>query len=257
MRRREIGRFACLTVVLLATWAPPASALSYTFVWSGDTPWANFQAWSPNGIPAASTDTVLLQCNASGANRQVSNPIGDISRLWIDTNSQCNMMTLVQTGGTFGSERVYIGDDYRGTYSQLDGTANFDWIYVGFEAAGDGTYQLSGSGSSVVNAQNMRVGYNGDGVFVHDDGFVVIDAELCVGCLSGSDGEYQAINSADLDVQTILVGEAGVGSFVQDEAWWEHSAAGSPWAFSLARPAPMTSMVRRPSLVYSSRTLPV
>ncbi len=214
-RARGLASFPSILLLgVLLSHSLTQSAHATTYAWNHtDGPWSVFLYWSPQGIPQSSGDRANVQCNLAGANRTVSFPAGDIDTLWVDTNSTCSMMTLGQSTGTFGAEYAYIGANYRGTYDQLGGTANFDHLYLGRDSTSNGYYNLSGA-SSILNVTDLEVGMSGDGHFFQSGGLVDVSLGLWVGCGSGSSGTYQVTGQGDIDAYSIIVGrDASSGGY--------------------------------------------
>ncbi len=124
-----------------------------------------------------------------------------------------NNMVSGLAGGSLSARNERIGDTSTGSFSHTAGTNTIDrTLHLGYDAGGNGTYELSGTGQ--LSARSEYVGYNGTGHFVQTGGTNTIRryGNLYLGYEPGSHGTY-SISGGTLEANAILVGSDGHGTF--------------------------------------------
>ncbi len=137
------------------------------------------------------------------------------------------------SGGLLDVRDEYVGYDATGTFNQSGGTHNLVHstplvgvthagnLYLGFNAASHGDYVLS---NGVLDMGTLVVGEYGSGSFVQSGGAVRAiteslplsnDGLVRVGRRGGTGSGVYTLTGGTLEARSLLVGEAGTGSFAQ------------------------------------------
>jgi len=126
--------------------------------------------------------------------------------------------TFNQEGGSHLTRTLEVGSHGSGTYNQTGGnvevTADGIKLLVGGNAGSNGSYNLSGSGSSVT-APEIIVGAEGIGAFTQGGTTQVVTSTLALAYNTGGSGTY-TLNNGTLTAGYERIGMAGTGSFVQN-----------------------------------------
>jgi len=136
--------------------------------------------------------------------------------------------TIVITYGDAAAAYVYGGYSGSGTISQSGGTLAVSgepivingelWptageLYLGYQVASSGTYELSGSGE--LRAVVEYVGFMGTGVFRQTGGKHIVADWLCLGAWITGSGTYELSGTGELTAGSEQVGLMGTGGFTQ------------------------------------------
>jgi autotransporter-associated beta strand protein len=119
--------------------------------------------------------------------------------------------TLALTGNMGGST-VLVGGSGTAALAQSGGTNTISRaLYVGKNAGGNGTYNLSGGALSCPSAY---IGYSGTGNFAQSGGTTAVASALVLGALTGASGTYN-LSGGWLSLGSAYVGSPGAGDFAQ------------------------------------------
>ena len=131
--------------------------------------------------------------------------------------------TYELSGGQLETNSLVVGRGGTGFFAQTGGTNIVqDSLQLGAVSGagltGTGRYELSGTG--VLQAASLTVGYGGSGTFVQTGGRNTIPGGsggggLLLGNAPGSTGSYELSGSGQLQTTWLTVGGAGSGTFVQ------------------------------------------
>jgi fibronectin-binding autotransporter adhesin len=127
--------------------------------------------------------------------------------------------TYNQGAGSLFAASEYVGYSGSGTFTQTGGThtvgtasPNFSFLFVGYNAGSNGTYNLGG-GSLWCGGQEY-IGSQGNGTFSQSGGYSTA-AQIVLGSGVGSSGSY-SLTFGNLSCQTAeIIGIDGIGSFTQ------------------------------------------
>ncbi|MDH3214022.1 MAG: hypothetical protein OEM05_16205, partial [Myxococcales bacterium] len=215
-RRNRLAVLALLGAISLT----PLPAVSASISWVAATgQWNTDTNWDLLRDPIAGDDVDLINFGSIDKNIfYVSDDDNDVmNTVTIDAYSTGGM-TLVQNNTQKLQTNIeYVGKDGTGTYL-LQGGQNLlqgaSELYVGFNATADGSYYIN-SGVSLLDANNVYIGYSGTGAFIHSAGTADIGA-LMLGENAGGDGSYELSGTGLLTVGSQeYVGYSGAGSFTQ------------------------------------------
>ena len=117
----------------------------------------------------------------------------------------------------FGSgSTVIIGYSNKGVHYIIDGghTVSDGIVYIGGRATSSATVQVSGSGSTWINASGVTVGVYGSGVSNVLDGGLVENSSTSLACYSSGTGTLTVSGEKSVwaDYSYTYVGEAGTGT---------------------------------------------
>ena len=116
-------------------------------------------------------------------------------------------------GGSLVTDRVIVGGSGTGRLSQTGGTNTvLDHLRIGQSEGGNGTYQLSGTGS--LSAFDEEIGRNGTGIFIHERGNNEIENFLILGTTEQGNGTYE-LSGGSLSAKQETIGDSGTGKFIQ------------------------------------------
>ncbi len=118
------------------------------------------------------------------------------------------------SAGALSAANAYIGYNSSGTVYHSGGSVSFSTaLYLGYNFASIGSYNLSGSGR--LSAPNEYIGYYGMGTITQTGGTnSVSGGNLYLGSYPGSSGTYN-MSGGLLDPLTEFIGGGGNGMFVQ------------------------------------------
>jgi len=108
---------------------------------------------------------------------------------------------------------IYVGYNGTGTFTQA-GCVNSNYrIYLGSNSLGKGSYNLSGSSSSIIT-DLIAVGYSGSGEFTQAGGDITV-RNLNLGLYGGAKGTYNLTDSSASITTSygVFVGQNGTGIF--------------------------------------------
>jgi T5SS/PEP-CTERM-associated repeat protein len=120
------------------------------------------------------------------------------------------------SGGSLSSAACYIGKGGTGTFTHSGGEISSLSVYLGYNSADRGAYNLSGTGSLWTEASEY-VGYSGAGSFTQSGGTNSISDNLFLGYNTGSTGAY-TLSGGNVSLSTTsnqYVGYYGTGTYTQ------------------------------------------
>ncbi len=128
-----------------------------------------------------------------------------------------------ELGGTgqLAALELHVGERSVGTFIHSGGTNSvgeglnadeFSGLYVGTDALGNGTYQLSGD--AALSATYEYVGDKGVGALIQDGGTNTIAQRLYLGRDDSGQGTYQ-LGGGQLTIERAYIGDLGDGTFTQ------------------------------------------
>ena len=196
-----------------------------------------------NGSHIVNTDLVLGWDSGSIGSYELSNN-GVLSVVSDSVIGRNGIATFTQTGGTHTVTKDLIfayGSESEGTYKLNSGTLNVSGnivsgegnstlildggtlnlggtsiqvgqLNVGYTTGTDVTYGIDGA---EITANDMTVGEQGKGTFLHVSGTTSITNKLILGNQQGSEGTY-TISEGQLSSSRITIGQGGTGQFTQD-----------------------------------------
>ncbi len=138
--------FTSLVYVVLAL--QPSHAVEKNWA-CNDGLWDNAACWIPDGQPLDGDDVNLTQTDEVDRIVTYSNtisPVLNLNSLTINATGS-GTMTLSQSQDSLASITEYIGYDGTGTFTQSSGNNIVNDLYLGYLETGNGTYNLSGTGS--------------------------------------------------------------------------------------------------------------
>ena len=117
------------------------------------------------------------------------------------------------SGGSLYFANLYVGNPGRGAFTQSNGIANSNYIYLGNSAGDSGTYNL---GNGQLLAYYEYLGYSGTGTLAQSGGTNSGGSYNCLylGYNAGSNGTYN-LGNGQLSEYSEYVGYSGVGTFSQ------------------------------------------
>lgn len=119
------------------------------------------------------------------------------------------------SGGSLSASNLHVGSTGAGTFTHSGGQITLvGELTAGRDAAGSGTYLLSGQGRIVT--PSMTIGKSGTGVFIQDGGIVEVANGVGLGLNSGSSGSYTLKGDGTLSVPVLRVGNKGTGTVTQE-----------------------------------------
>ena len=126
--------------------------------------------------------------------------------------------TLALSGSIAGST-VMVGESGTGSFIQSAGTNSISSaLYLGYNAAGNGSYTLNGGSLGLASTSGLYVGDGGTGSFTQSGGTITAAGNVYIGCNLGSSGTYNQIGgslSVAFAGTNLDVGYNGTGSFTQ------------------------------------------
>ncbi len=117
--------------------------------------------------------------------------------------------------GAISANGLGVGRQGTGEFVQDGGTVEVDMLSVGYQDTGVGTYQML-RGQLV--ADELILGYYGQGLFQHQGGRVTVDHQLALGKYGSfgyAQGRYELSGSAELTAPFVVVGDECGGTFIQ------------------------------------------
>jgi autotransporter-associated beta strand protein len=110
------------------------------------------------------------------------------------------------------SQSLTVGYDAPGRLTHTGGTLSADHLYLGSQAGGNGTYEVSGTAETTLAA--LAVGYYaGTGMVVQSGGKLTASGALGLAGGPGAQGTY-TMSGGELTAAKEYVGDAGVGRFI-------------------------------------------
>lgn len=142
---------------------------------------------------------------------------GTDGQLYVGNASTSNSSyALSGTGALTGADEIigYVGV---GAFTQSGGTNTITrTLYLGYNAAGNGSYTLSGAAAVALSAPLEYIGYSGAGTFTQTGGtHTVGNGGLYLGYNGYSSGSYALSGTGALSAVGEYVGNLGVGTFTQ------------------------------------------
>ncbi|MGO9113050.1 MAG: beta strand repeat-containing protein, partial [Thermoguttaceae bacterium] len=134
-------------------------------------------------------------------------------------NLTTNDLISAFRGGSLSVANQYVGNGGMGTFTQSGGNNSIAYngsLYLGYNAADSGRYNLNGSGQ--LSAPYEYVGSSGTGTFTQSGGnnSIAYYGSLYLGYNAGSSGTYNLSGSGQLSVPPYeYVGYSGSGTFTQ------------------------------------------
>jgi len=126
--------------------------------------WDNPECWGPiTGQPLDGDDVYLTQTDAVDRIVTFLNsiiPVLNLNSLTINATGG-GTMTLSQSQDSLSAVTEYIGYDGTGTFTHTGGNNTVNDFYLGYLETGDGTYNLSGTGSLLSDREIISSGGNG------------------------------------------------------------------------------------------------
>ena len=123
------------------------------------------------------------------------------------------------SGGLSLGKDLVVGYDAPGVLTQSGGSnvvkISAGSLYLGHEAAGNGSYNLGGSLGGV-SAQYEFIGHYGTGAFTQSDGYNVVEYTLYLGNQADSEGSY-TLSGGSLQTNRALIGHYGTGQFIHSD----------------------------------------
>ncbi len=210
------GGLACLialTVALLFL-APPAAGATKTWA-DGTGQWNTSGNWSPSGQPQAGDDVLLTQTDATTRTvtyYNTTNPTAVLKSLKIDATGTGTMTLNMPNNHALNVTTEYVGYDGKGFVTQSAGTDNAATLYLGYNAAGNGTYTLTGG--TLSSSGSQYIGYAGKGTLSIQNGGQVSDAAGYLGYDVGSSGTATVTGTGSkwTDSGYLYVGRYGNGT---------------------------------------------
>lgn len=216
-------------------------ALATDKTWVGGTGWWSYApSWNPSGTPN-NTDNVFLT-TADSSNKVVYyftiSPTAVFGNLQIGA-STTGSMTLNQGYGGYSqplaSLNEYVGFTGKGTHLQSLGTNTItNSLYLGYgNAAANGTYTLSGTGSLSAPFQYLGYGLNSTAAFTQSTGTTNTANYLYLGLGANSTATYN-LTGGSLTTNGTYLGLTGTatGTFIQGGG--THTVNGSLYVGNVA-----------------------
>jgi hypothetical protein len=202
---RQLG-VVCACITLFAT-----NVIAADKDWNcGDGAWDDASCWSPYGQPLHGDDIYLTQSDAIARTVTFSNTLyatATLNSLMINATGS-GTMTLLQSQDSLASTTEYVGYDGTGTFTQTAGTNTVGDLYMGYLSTGNGTYNLSGTGSLVAN--NEVISRLGNGTFNQTGGTNTADYLAVAYCRDGADCSSNS-GTYNMDAGNLSVVDMGVG----------------------------------------------
>jgi fibronectin-binding autotransporter adhesin len=199
----RFGGLAAAAVLIFAPLSAPAQ--DYWQVQTGD--WSIASNWN-GGLPTNSVTAVV----ANGGTAGISQVAETCNALSIGSSAASG--TVQMTGGNLSASNENVGDTGTGTFTQFGGANSIgSTLYLGANAGGSGTYNLSGNG--MVSMGFAVVGNSGVGTFMQSGGATSIGTELFIGENAGSSGVYNLSGNGFVSAGYAIVGNSGVGTLTQ------------------------------------------
>ncbi len=239
-------------VAALVLLAPPATAANDKYWTDGSGQWDDSANWNPSGQPQAGDRAHLMQSDSADLTvtyYNTTNPKAYLDSLRIDATGLGTMTLDMPNDHALHVTTEYVGHDGKGAVTQSAGTHYAGTLYLGRNAAGEGTYTLSGGTLS----GTQYVGYLGTGTLTIKNGGQVSSGEDHLGYLSGSTGTATVTGDGSkwTSSYSLYVGRDGAGTLnieaggLVSNTWgylgrWSGSigtatvtGAGSTWANSI------------------------
>jgi hypothetical protein len=218
---------AVLALALVLSQAQTVLAATKTWAaFSGN--WSVNSNWLPSGVPAFG-DSVSIVNGFSGRTVTYDGVISesDLFSLTINVTDAAlsNTLSMPNNNTLKVSDREFIGgyagspaQGGSGTITQSNGTNNIGGafgfsMYLGYNAADQGFYNLSGTGA-LISGLAEAIGYNGTGTFTQTGGANTVNTGLSIGGSLNSHGTYNLSNGT-LFAGSELIGSGGTGLFSQ------------------------------------------
>ncbi len=196
------------------------SAQAATVTWiGGSSRWDYGSNWDIGVQPAPGDNVYLTQSDAT--NRVVSyyntlypNATDILGSLTLNATGT-GAMTLEQTSYAHPlyTTNEYIGTTGRGGYVQSLGVNSVTgYLHLGYNASGNGSYDLSGSGN--LSAGYEYIGYAGTGAVTQSGGAHTVANYLHLGYADTGSGRYD-LSGGSLSARYEYIGVNGTGIFNQ------------------------------------------
>ncbi|MEZ6191397.1 MAG: hypothetical protein R3C45_08925 [Phycisphaerales bacterium] len=223
MKSRGFLSCSVVTLSFLVCGSGASGAIKNWNAGSGN--WSTPTNWTLAGVPALN-DTVNIK-PSDGVARTINYDIVSPTLTYLTvelTGAGTNRVTFNTNGNNLSLVNGFvIGDVGRATFNQTGGSVSYSNVnldaIVGFNAGGDGIYNLSGGNLSV--ARGLYVGTFGSstGLFNQTGGAVTAGGSLVLGSVAGSNGTYNISNNASVTATDIYVGNQGTGTLsIHDNA---------------------------------------
>ena len=176
-----------LVAALLCVGTVAAGADKYWTDGSGQ--WDVSDNWTPSGQPQAGDEVYLTESDAT--NRTVTyynttNPGDLLNSLRVDATGAGAMTLNMPTDHALSVTEEYVGYNGKGAVTQSAGTNNAAVLYLGYSAASNGSYSISGGRLS--SSDTEWIGYSGTGILNIQNGGQVSNRTGFLGGNSGSTG---------------------------------------------------------------------
>ncbi len=122
-----------------------------------------------------------------------------------------NDATSGMSGISITAGSLYAGYSGSGTFTHSAGYIGLSSLYLGYNAADAGTYQLAAS----LNSTSEYVGFSGTGAFAHNSGGNSISQSLYLGYNFGASGGYTLSAGSLTCTYAETIGYSGWGTFIQ------------------------------------------
>ena len=197
--------FSCAIVI------SPLQSFANDKYWAcGSDFWDRNSCWNLPGQPANGDDVFLTQSDALNRTVSYSNllyPSAVLNNLTVNATGT-GTMTLSQSQDSLASTTEIIGYDGTGTFTQTGGTNTVGDLTLGYLLTGNGTYNLSGTGSLVANSE--IISRLGNGTFNQTGGsntasYIAISTCDDVSCGSGT----YTLSAGSLSVENMAVATSG------------------------------------------------
>jgi len=212
------NRRAIHTIVVLASilFVVPAGAVVVDWNCVNDS-WETGSCWSPVGLPVAADEVHVYPVANANTVLKIHSATGtsNAQMVTVDSTVLGHSAALQQTGGQLmvGGNEI-IGLSGRGAFIQSGGTNTVTAIVgLGADTTGNGTYDLSGTGS--LSANQESIGSIGTGTFTQSGGTNTVVTNLSLGSVSGSSGTYDLSGTGGLSATEEFIGFSGRGIFTQ------------------------------------------
>lgn len=190
-----------------------------------DNTWDNPACWAPTTGQPISGDDVFLQ-QSDGIDRTVTyantiTPAPKLQSLTINSTGT-GTMTLSQSQNALNVNSEIIGLDGAGVHTQSSGVNSVETLYLGYQKNGNGTYNLSETGSLI--ADREIISRLGNGTFNQSGGtnkanYIAVSACADFEDCDNKAGVYNLSNGSltvnNLDIVNSTNGPFSIGKFNQ------------------------------------------
>lgn len=176
--------------------------------------WDYDTCWSAAGVPLPTDDVIVAPVSSSNTILRYDGITGTrlVNSLLINSNT-ANTVGLTQTGGSLSvATNTIVGSTGTGSYSHSGGSHVINNnLVLGDSAGGNGTYNLSGTGSVTAGYEFIGV-FGGTGTFNHSGGTNAV-TRLTLGTYGS--GTYNLSGTGSLTAAEEYIGRYGSGTFNQ------------------------------------------